>query len=148
MRGRIRAAIAVAAGTLAVSACGGDDGGGGAVEGGVEGSEAAVEMQGVNESSEFGTASLFSEDGDKTRVLMDTDGPFDREFEQPAAIYKGTCPTPSGEPAYDLGLLTDGFAETTIDASLEELRSGGFIIVVHKSASDDTVTQCGTIAGA
>jgi hypothetical protein len=133
-------------GMLALAGCGGDSGGGGgAAGGGLEGSEAAVEMKGVNESNEFGTGSLFGEEDGKTRVLLDTEGPFDREFQQPAAIYKGTCPKPTGEPAYELTILTDGFSESTIDATLEELQSGGYIIVVHKSPTDDTVTQCGAV---
>jgi hypothetical protein len=136
----------VAAGALALSGCG-DEGGGGAVQGGVEGSEAAVEMKGYNNSNEFGTGSLFAEEGGKTRVLMDTEGPFDREFEQPVAIYEGTCPEPSGEAAYELTILTDGFSETTLDVPLEDLQGGGYIIVVRKSATDDTVTQCGAIGG-
>ncbi len=131
-------------GVLTLAGCGGDSGGGGAAGGGLEGSEAVVEMKGVNESNEFGTASLFGEDG-KTRILLDTEGPFDREFEQPAGIYKGTCPTPTGEPAYELNMLTDGFLEQTLDTTLEELQAGGYIIVVHKSPTDDTVTQCGAV---
>jgi hypothetical protein len=136
--------LGAAVSVLALGGCGGDGGGGGAEQGGVEGSSAAVEMTGYNNSNEFGTASLFAED-DQTRVLLDTEGPFDREFEQPVAIYKGTCPKPTGEPAYELNVLTDGFSETTIDVSLEELQAGGYIIVVNKSPSDDTVTECGTI---
>jgi hypothetical protein len=142
---RLTFGLGAAVSVLALGACGGDSGGGGAANGGVAGSNAAVDMVGVNNSNEFGTASLFSEEGDKTRVLLDTEGPFDREFEQPAGIYKGTCPKPSGEPAYELNILTDGFSETTVDASIGDLQSGGYIIVVNKSASDDTVTQCGTI---
>ena len=137
--------LGAAVSVLALAGCGGDDGGGGgAQQGGVEGSNAAVEMKGFNESNEFGTVSLFGEDG-KTRVLADTEGPFDREFQQPIAIYKGTCPTPSGDPAFELTILTDGFSETTIDIPLGDLQAGGYIIVVRKSASDDTVTQCGAI---
>jgi hypothetical protein len=145
---RLTFSLGAAVSVLALSACGGDSGGGGAADGGVAGSNAAVDMTGYNNSNEFGTASLFAEDGDQTRVLLDTEGPFDREFEQPVAIYKGTCPNPSGKPAYKLNVLTDGFSETTIDASLDDLQNGGYIIVVNKSASDDTVTQCGTIESA
>lgn len=134
---------------LAFAGCGGDSGGGGGAEqGGLEGSQAAVDMKGVNNSNEFGTASLFSEGDGKTRVLIDTEGPFDREFEQPVGIYKGTCPEPTGEPAYELIQLTDGVSESTIDVSLEELQTGGYVIVVNKSPTDKTVTECGTIAAA
>jgi hypothetical protein len=131
---------------LALAGCGGgDDDGGGAAEGGVAGSEAAVAMQGVNNSGEFGTTSLFAE-GDKTRVLVDTQGPFDREFEQPAEIVKGECPEPTGEPAFKLNVLQDGVSETTVDASLDELRAGGYVIIVRKAKTDDTITECGSIA--
>jgi hypothetical protein len=136
-----------ALGAIVLAGCGGggDGGGGGVAEGGEAGSEAAVALKGFNNSNEFGTASVFSEEGGKTRILMDTEGPFDREFEQPAAIYKGTCPNPTGQPAYELTILQDGVSETTIDAAFEDLQAGGYVIVVRKSATDDTVTQCGPI---
>jgi hypothetical protein len=140
--------LGAAVSVLALAGCGGGDGGGGgAQQGGLEGSQAAVDMKGVNNSNEFGTASLFAE-GDKTRVLIDTEGPFDREFQQPVGIYKGACPEPSGEPAYELTILTDGVSESTIDVPLAELQSGGYVIVVNKSPTDKTVTECGTIAAA
>lgn len=143
---RLTFGVGAAAALLALAGCGGDDGGGGAAQGGVEGSSAAVDMKSVNNSNEFGTASLFAEDGDKTRVLMDTEGPFDREFEQPAAILKGECPNPTGEAAFELNALQDGLSETTIDIGLDELQTGGYVIVVRKSPTDDALTECGTIA--
>lgn len=138
----------VAAGAFGLAGCGGDSGGGGAAQGGLEGSQAAVDLKGVGNSNEFGTASLFSEEGDQTRVLMDTEGPFDREFEQPAEILKGECPMPTGEAEFELNALQDGVAETTIDVSLADLQSGGYVIVVRKSPTDETITQCGAIAAA
>jgi hypothetical protein len=145
---RLTFGLGAAVTVLTFAACGGDSGGGGAAQGGVEGSQAAVEMEGVNNSSEFGTASLFSEGEGKTRVLMDTEGPFDREFEQPVEILEGECPAPTGEPAYELNALQDGVSETTVDASLPDLQSGGYVIVVRKSPTDDALTECGTIAAA
>jgi hypothetical protein len=140
--------LSAAVTVLTFAGCGGDSGGGGAAQGGVEGSQSAVTMKGVNESSEFGTASLFSEGEGKTRVLMDTEGPFDREFEQPVEIIKGECPEPTGEAAYTLNALQDGVSETTIDASLSDLQSGGYVIIVRKSPTDKAVTECGAIAAA
>jgi hypothetical protein len=146
---RLTFALGAAVGVLALAGCGGgDDDGAGVAEGGLAGSEAAVTMEAVNMSGESGTASLFAEAGDKTRVLIDTDGPFDREFEQTGEIVKGECPEPTGEAAFELVTLQDGFSESTIDVSLEDLRSGGYVIVVRKSLTDETVTQCGTIAAA
>jgi hypothetical protein len=145
---RLTFGLGAAVSVMAFAGCGGDSGGGGAAQGGIEGSQAAVEMKGVNNSSEFGTASLFSEEGGKTRVLIDTEGPFDREFEQPVAIYEGACPEPTGEPAYELNKLTDGVSETTIDVPLGDLQTGEYVVVVRKSASDETVTECGAIAAA
>ena len=146
---RLTFALGAAVGVLALAGCGGgDDDGAGVAEGGLAGSEAAVTMEPVNMSGESGTASLFSEPGDKTRVLIDTDGPFDREFEQPVEIVKGECPEPTGEPAFELVTLQDGISESTIDVSLEDLRSGGYVIIVHKSLADDALTECGTIPGA
>jgi hypothetical protein len=133
-------------GTLALAGCGGggDSGGGGVQQGGELGSEAAVSLKEANNSNEFGTASIFEEEG-KLRILMDTEGPFDREFEQPAAIYKGTCPEPTGQPVHELNVLQDGVSETTLDATLAELQATSHVIAVRKSTTDDTVTQCGPI---
>ena len=143
---RLTFGLGAAVSVMAFAGCGGDSGGGGAAQGGVEGSQAAVEMKGVNNSSEFGTASLFAEGEGKTRVLMDTEGPFDREFEQPVVILKGECPAPTGEAAYELNALQDGVSETTIDASLDDLQSGGYVIIVRKSPTDESITECGAIA--
>lgn len=133
---------------LALAGCGGDSGGGGAAQGGLEGSQAAVDMKGVNNSNEFGTASLFAEEGGTTRVLIDTEGPFDREFQQPVAIYKGECPEPTGEPAYELTVLTDGVSESTVEVALAEIQTGEYVIAVNKSPTDKTVTECGAIPAA
>jgi hypothetical protein len=135
-------------GALALAGCGGDDdGGGGVQQGGEIGSEAAVTLEEVGNSNEFGTASIFEEEG-MARILMDTEGPFDREFEQPVGIYKGTCPEPTGEPVHELNVLQDGVSETTLDTTLAELQAGGHVIVVRKSPTDETVTMCGDIAPA
>jgi hypothetical protein len=132
-------------GALALAGCGGGgDSGSGVQQGGEIGSEAAVTLKEVNNSGEFGTASLFEDEG-KVRILMDTEGPFDREFEQPVGIYKGTCPEPTGEPVHELNLLQDGVSETTVDTTLEELQAGGHVIAVRISTRDDTVTECGAI---
>ena len=79
------------------------------------------------------------------RVLTDTEGPFDREFEQPAEILKGTCPEPTGEPVHELNTLQDGVSETTLDTTIAELQAGGHVVVVRKSPTDETITQCGPI---
>jgi hypothetical protein len=146
MRRTLWMLVVPALGALALAGCGGDDdgGGGGVQQGGEIGSEAAVKLEEVNNSNEFGTASLFEEEG-KVRVLMDTEGPFDREFEQPAEILKGSCPEPTGQPVHELNVLQDGVSETTLNVTLADLQAGGLVIVVRKSPMDETITECGPI---
>jgi hypothetical protein len=135
-------------GALALAGCGGgSDSGGGIQQGGEIGSEAAVMLEEVNNSNQFGRASIFEEEG-KVRILTDTEGPFDRSFEQPVAIYKGTCPEPTGEPVHELNILQDGVSETTLDTTLAELQAGGHVVVVRKSPTEETVTMCGAISAA
>ena len=146
MRRTLWMLVAPVLGALALAGCGGggDSGGGGVEQGGELGSEAAVTLEEVAGSNQFGTASIFEEEG-KLRILMDTEGPFDRAFEQPAAIYKGSCPEPTGEPVHELNVLQDGVSETTVDTTLADLQAGGHVIAVQKSPTEEAVTMCGAI---
>ncbi|MGH3104284.1 MAG: hypothetical protein ACRDN6_09345 [Gaiellaceae bacterium] len=136
---RRAAGICLLAGALA--GCGGGGGGGG---GASAGDEVRIELTQQNASSEFGTVTL-TPLGDQTRILVETEGPFDREFIQPVHIHKGTCGSLDVAEAYPLPILQDGITEETLEVSLDELLAAGLAIESHKSEQDDTPVTCGEI---
>src|SRR5215208_5267152 len=88
------------------------------------------------------------------------------EHAHPAHIHVGTCDALDPNPTFPLtdvalapnasGDETDGATAipversvTTVDASLEDLRTGGYAINVHQSAEDiATYIACGNLSGA
>lgn len=103
-----------------------------------------VQLTPQNNSSETGTATLTEAEG-KTKVVIAVKGQ-PAGVPQPVHVHKGTCSQLDPKPAYGLATLTDGKSETTIDASLASLQSGGFAINGHKSAADaKTYVFCGNI---
>jgi hypothetical protein len=141
----IRVATATAAGLFVVAGCGGGGGdgdgsgggGGGGRSGGFE--IALIERNGSGES---GTAEL-TPNGAVTDILVTTGG-LAAGVPNPAGIYKGTCDDIQGKPAYKLPALQEGLSATTVDVSLDELKTG-YVINVHKSDADDTSVACGEI---
>jgi hypothetical protein len=103
-----------------------------------------VQLKPQNNSGESGTATL-SEAGGKTKVVVDIKGQ-PAGTPQPLHVHKGTCSKLDPAPAYGLTTLSNGKSETTIDASLASLQTGGFAINGHKSAQDaKTYVFCGDI---
>lgn len=98
-----------------------------------------------NESSESGTAVLTENNGKVTVVLNMTGAPEDTP--QPAHIHVGKCPD-VGEVKYPLTNVVNGTSETTIDATLDQLRSEQPLgINVHKSADEAKVyVSCGDLS--
>jgi hypothetical protein len=132
---KIAVVLALALGTLALAACGGDDDGGG--------DAISVALSPVGDASQFGTATL-TPDGDQTRVVIDIDSPISDS--QPAHIHEGTCDNLTAEPAYGLPNVVSGASEATVDVSLDTLTSGTYAINLHMSDDDlATYTACGNI---
>jgi hypothetical protein len=146
VRSRRASALLVAA--LALAGCGGgdDDGGGGAAAGGGGGggggSEALVDLAELGGSGQTGTATLTASGG-STAVTVETVSYL--VDPQPAAIAKGTCAKP-GAAEHELATIEDGISVTTVDASLDDLRSGGYVVTVSKSRTQpDVLVACGAI---
>lgn len=120
--------------------CGGDDEGGGG-EAGAEAVE--VELAEQNDSGQSGTATLEPAGEGMTRVTLElSDAP---DAPQPVHIHSGSCEE-LGDVAYPLTNLEDGRSETTVEASLDELRNGDFAVNAHESEENiQTYVACGNI---
>jgi len=100
------------------------------------------EMAGSGESGRVALTFL----GEKTKISLLLDGaPYGAL--QPAHIHKGTCDVIGEELVYKLTFPATGSSDSMIEASLDELRAQGPLVIdVHKSFSDDkTVVSCGEI---
>ncbi|MGH2720204.1 MAG: CHRD domain-containing protein [Actinomycetota bacterium] len=105
---------------------------------------ATVQMKALNNSGQTGTATLTAVDATKTKVLVSLSGA--ATGSQPAHIHSGTC-SKLGAIKYPLSTLEQGKSESTIAASLQDLRSGQFAINVHRSSGEMGVyASCGEIA--
>jgi hypothetical protein len=128
-------AILVAVLTAGPAACGGGDD---------EGSAVDVELSEQQNSGQSGTATLTSVGQGRTKVVVTLSNP--PGVPQPAHIHPGSCDEIDPMPAYGLTNLRDGTSTTTVDASIEDLRSGRFAINVHKSDAEiQTYVACGGI---
>lgn len=113
--------------------------------GGAAASRTSVALAEQGSSGQSGTAT-FSSQGSSTSVVIELSkrpaGP------QPSHIHRGTCENPNPQPAFPLENVVEGHAETTVDASLEELQDGeDYYVNVHKSGPEiETVVACGDIA--
>jgi Cu/Zn superoxide dismutase len=132
----IASVLAIALGTVALAACGGDDDEAG-------GDDVTVELAEFDGSGQTGTATLTA-DGEQTRVVIAVDSPVSDS--QPAHIHEGTCDDLTPEPAYGLPNVTAGSSDSTVHVSLDTLTEGDYAINLHMS--DDvlaTYTSCGEI---
>ena len=82
--------------------------------------------------------------GDRTDVVM-TDRPISYGAVQPAHIYTGTCDRVGGV-VYALQGALDGSSTTTLNASLDKLQQGTYVINMHESAARiSNYIACGAI---
>ena len=120
---------------VALAACGGDD----------SGQPAALELQlqEQNGSAQSGTATLDAVDDGRTRVTIELSNP--PQVPQPSHVHPGSCDD-LGPPVAGLANVVDGKAESVIGMSLEELRTGEFVVHAHKSAQEyETSVACARI---
>ena len=102
-----------------------------------------VNLLALSDSGETGTATLTEVNG-KVVVTINLGGA--PATAQPAHIHLGACPNP-GAVEYQLTPVTNGNSESTVQASLADLKSKLPLAVnVHKSADDiGTYVACGDI---
>lgn len=103
-----------------------------------------VQISAVKNSGQTGTATFTDLGEGKTKVEISlTGGKFTAA--QPAHIHTGMCTKP-GDVKYPLTDVVNGMSETTIDAPMSELWTGGLLVNVHKSAKEMSVyTACGDL---
>lgn len=103
-----------------------------------------VTLSEENKSGESGTATLVEKNG-KVVVTVSLTG-FTQDVSQPAHIHVGACPG-VGTIKYPLKNVVNGSSETTIDATMDDLKKGlPLALNVHKSADQMRVyTACGDI---
>jgi hypothetical protein len=128
--------LALAALTLALAACGGDA---------VAGDDSVrVSLGELTGSGQSGSATLTPAGDGRTRVVIEVGSP--PRHAQPAHIHPGTCGDLDPLPAYPLTPLQSGGSETTVSASLDDLRTGAFAVNVHLSEEEiRTSVACGDI---
>lgn len=103
-----------------------------------------VELKEQNDSGQSGEASLTELDDSTTRVDLTLSNPPSEM--QPAHIHEGSCKSLDPRPAYPLQSLADGTSTSEVEASLEELRGGDFVINVHRSVAESEIyVACGAI---
>lgn len=109
------------------------------------GAPTAVPLAAVKGSGISGVATLTEKDGKVTVAIALTDA--EKGASRPAHIHEGTCAKPNPAPKYPLENVVNGTSNTTFDATFEDLKSGDFLVNVHKSDDDlETYVACGDIS--
>ena len=125
----------------------------GAVSAQEEGTRITVELQEFEDSGISGSASLTATDDGGTQVSMQLQGG-ELDGDHPTHIHTGTCDDFDPDPLYPLETVElsevnrEGLSETTVeDVSLDSLREGDFVILVHQSMEKLTdYLVCGEIS--
>ena len=107
-----------------------------------------VTMESVTGSEgpfQIGAATLTAVDGQTQVVINIEPSPEGADVEQPVHIHDGSC-SELGTVVYPLSNVVDGSSTTTVDATLESLRTGDFAVNVHKSPDEAAVyVSCGDV---
>jgi hypothetical protein len=102
-----------------------------------------LQLREQNGSAQSGTATLTAVDDDRTRISVEVSNP--PQAPQPSHVHPGSCDD-LGPPVAPLSNVVAGRAETVVDLSLEELRTGELVVHAHKSAQEyDTSVACARI---
>jgi hypothetical protein len=124
---------------VGLAACGGD-------EDSAEPATLELQLEEQSGSGQSGTATLTEVDGGKTRIVIELSNPPAQQ--QPSHVHPGSCDD-LGPPVAGLSNVVDGQAETVVDMSLDELRTGELVVHAHKSAQEyDTSVACARIPAA
>lgn len=112
---------------------------------GGNGQSADVPLQGVN-GGPSGSATLLESPTLVLSVTLAFPAPASGTPEEPAAIEPGTCANPVPTPTFPLAPVAAGKSSTSnLNTSLDELESTPHVILVERSAVDNTLVSCGTI---
>lgn len=110
------------------------------------GEKKTIELAMVNNSGEYGTATLEETNG-KVTVTVNLIGYPTDGVAQPAHIHVGACPGVRAVK-YSLTSIVNGTSVTTLDMTLAQLKTElPLALNVHKSAADSKVyTACGALS--
>ena len=101
-----------------------------------------LQLEEMNNSGKSGTAELQSgaASTDITIALEPAQGE-----NEPIHIHKGTCESPEGEVAHDLGFTTAGLGQGQAFVTLPELTTGEYVLDIHSAQNPDEVIMCAPI---
>jgi hypothetical protein len=134
--GGARFAVAGFALVVGLAACGGGDDS-------EEPATLELQLQEQSGSGQSGAATLTEVDGGKTRIVIELSNP--PQAPQPSHVHPGSCDD-LGPPVAGLSNVVDGKAESVVDMSLDELRTGELVVHAHKSEREyDTSVACARI---
>jgi hypothetical protein len=101
-------------------------------------------MNAQNGSGEDGTATITASGANAVTVVVKLSN--GTSVAQPAHIHVGSCANLDPTPKYPLTNVENGESTTTVNVALADLTTGGFAIIVHKSAAEvSTYVSCGDI---
>lgn len=104
--------------------------------------EISLSQQSGSAQSGKATLSELNETTTRVEIEMTPGGP-----RQPAHIHRGDCAKLEQQPEYPLESVADGRSTTDVNAKLDDLLGGGFVINVHKSDTEiETYVACGEIS--
>ncbi len=147
----------VAATAIGLAGCGGNGGDEGAagnqgvtaetgIDPGAGSQNFNVALNPPDGEGQMGSATVTAAAGDEVRVTIQLDQAGRDAF--PAEIREGTCDDLAAEAAYDLSDVESGVSETLLDASMDELRTTPYaIVVLPADGGGDTYEACGELVG-
>lgn len=104
----------------------------------------AIAMHGLNGSGQDGTA-MVQEIGGKVVVSVHLIGE-PASASEPAHVHLGRCPVIKAIPAYNVGPVVGGKAESAVDLSWADITSGRYVLNVHESTEQlGRYVSCGDI---
>jgi hypothetical protein len=110
------------------------------------GSPQSIRIAAQNGSAESGTATLTSEEGNKTKVEISLKGQ-PKGVQQPAHLHAGGCANLDPKPKYGLENVVNGKSTTIIPVDAGVLFEQGLALNVHKSKQDiQTYVACGDLS--
>ncbi len=106
--------------------------------------DTSVTLNELNNSGISGSAQLIAKGNQTEIIITETGEPSDAS--EPVHVHTGQCGPTLGGVKYPLKNVEGGSSDTTINASLASLETGGFAINVHQSAANiGTYVACGNI---
>ena len=109
------------------------------------GTPVTVQLRELNGSGVSGTVTMNAIDGGHTLVEVAVEAAGHPNM--PAHIHPGTCAELVPQPTYALQSVIAGRSSTTVEASLEELLSGGQALNIHMSNDEMGVySSCGDLS--